>query len=682
MRCAAVVLLFFLIFIIYSNTFRASWHLDDYHAIVKNPRLKITHLQPDAIVQTFFSSHDQGLYLGNKIYRPIPCLTFALNWYFGNDQVFGYHLVNICIHFLTACILYLAILNLLKSPNLSPKYQDSRYFIALLSAVLWAANPIQTQAVTYIVQRMASMAAMFYVLGIYLYLRGRLSRVRYEKVFCYLGSVLSYAFAVASKENAIIFPFALLLVEIIFFQDLRRRQIRKVFFWAALAGGILFIFCGAIFVFYDGPLTPLKLYENRFFTPLQRLMTEPRILMYYLSQIFYPTPNRLSIEHDISISTSLIHPWTTLPSLIIVLLLIGIGFSQMRKRPILGFAILFFFLNHIIESSVIGLELFFEHRNYLPSMFLFLPIALSLKWLLDYYRKQKRAMYFVLVSFVTLLIMGFGIGTFIRNMAWGTEESLWKDAIRKAPESGRACHNLAWGYFELTGQSDKALRLYPKCLELKAHSKLHKSLIWDNIASIYFQRQDYKNAAQYWQAALAVAPQVEFLRYRLAMALGEALEFDEALSHLDDLLSKRPEHTDYILLKGSVLLEQKKYREALSFFQKALRQRPYSTEVMMKLGMVFNLMEDYHRAEMFFRNAHSRDLKEPFTLLWLVATNLKLEDAQDTERYLNKLFELVPVNKVQLLLETVSNPDDIISSQRDLLFPVITRKLRQRLEVK
>ena len=93
-----ILLLFLLIFIIYSNTFDASWHFDDYHNIVENPGLRISDLKPETIINTFFASHDSGQYTGKKLYRPIPCFTFALNWYFGEESVLGYHLVNILIY--------------------------------------------------------------------------------------------------------------------------------------------------------------------------------------------------------------------------------------------------------------------------------------------------------------------------------------------------------------------------------------------------------------------------------------------------------------------------------------------------------------------------------------------------------------------------------------------------------
>ena len=206
-------LLFILILLTYSNTFRASWHFDDIANINKNPRIKINNLQPATLYQTFIASRDGGLYLGKKVYRPVACLTLALNWYVGQDNVFGYHVVNICIHMITAFLLFLTILCLFRTPRLKGEYSGSEYFIALLAATLWAINPIQTQAVTYIVQRMASLAAMFYILSIYFYLRGRLSDFRKNQVLLYFFCGISFLLAIGSKENAVTLPLALIVLE-------------------------------------------------------------------------------------------------------------------------------------------------------------------------------------------------------------------------------------------------------------------------------------------------------------------------------------------------------------------------------------------------------------------------------------------------------------------------------------
>ena len=361
-------------------------------------------------------------------------------------------------------------------------------------------------------------------------------------------------------------------------------------------------------------------------------------------------------------------------------MLIGLGFWQMRKQPVLSFAILFFFLNHAVESTIIGLELAFEHRNYLPSLFLFFPVAMGLKWLLDFYRDKRSLMYHGLLSFMALLILGLGFGTYVRNMSWATEKSLWEDAVTKAPESGRPLHNLAWGHFERLGRYDQAMQLYQKSLESETHSNVRKTMTLNNMANLYYQKKDYKKAAELWRKAFDGSPKIEFVQFRLALALAKSGDLIAASSHLNDLIEKRPERADYNFLKGSILLKQKRYEQALSSFRWVLKQKPDSEKALVKTGVTLNLMEEYQRAEMFLKDAHIRAPKDSSALLWLVATNLALADNADVDRYLNKLIASVPVSQLKSILDGISDPDALTSSRRELLIPVIGGKLREKFE--
>ena len=159
-----------LIFIIYGNTYDASWHLDDYANIVDDPRLRLPDLKVESLSQAVASFLQSP-----RDARPLVRLTFAMNWFVGRYDPFGYHLVNISIHALTAFLLFLTVADLLKLGAFDSKSRQHRYAIAVLSAILWSVNPIQTQAVTYIVQRMAALAALFYLLAIYLYIKLRSS---------------------------------------------------------------------------------------------------------------------------------------------------------------------------------------------------------------------------------------------------------------------------------------------------------------------------------------------------------------------------------------------------------------------------------------------------------------------------------------------------------------------------
>ena len=653
MRFIRIIVLFslsFIIVLIYSNSFRASWHLDDRPNILNNRGLHITNLQTDSLMRTFFTSPDSGGTITDRLYRPIPCLTFAINWYFGKDRVFGYHVVNILVHILTAYFLFLTILNILKSPNLRNHYQGKEHFIAFLTAVLWAINPIQVQGVTYIVQRMASMAAMFYILSIYFFVKTRQSEYPPGRVFLLLGCAASFLLALGSKQNTATLPLAVILIEMICFQDLSLPGKRKVLWGGSIAaaisivvfGGWLFI-PGNSFLFMDG-------FQGRPFSLYERLLTEPRIVLFYLSLIFYPLPTRLSIEHDITLSTSLFEPWTTLPAILFHLILIGFGLSQIKNRPLLALAILFFYLNHVIESTIIPLELIFEHRNYLPSLFLFLPVAAGFKKLLDIYQEKNRVFRSVLLYSSVVLIIIVGAGTYIRNMAWVTERSLWEDAMHKAPNSHRPLHNLAWAYYTKTGKYDKAIELYKKSLDLRTNNNVANPTAMSNLALLYVQKENYRKAIELWQNALELLPDNDVIRHRYVIGLIEMKDWDAALDNLNQLMNRHPAHFDYNYLKGYVLLNQKQYDTALQYFERCLNLVSENQQALIGAGICNNLMGHYERAEAIFRRLLEFAPDDELSLLWLVETNLNINDRQDVDRYLKKLLTIVPSDELLVLL--------------------------------
>jgi tetratricopeptide (TPR) repeat protein len=663
------VLLSLIIFISYSNTFKAAWHLDDYANVAQNSRLHLEDLAPENLREVCFASpEDKAL-----PYRSLPFLTFAFNWYIHQDRLIGFHLINIFVHILTAFILFVTILNLFNSPNLADKWAGSRFFVALLTAVLWALNPIQIQAVTYIVQRMASMAAMFYILAIYLYVKARLSRWRPFYILC----VLSYGCAIFSKENAAMLPGALLLLEVTFFQNMKRPVTRRIAIWGGIGAILLVIGLGDLL--FGNPFSFLNGYAHRTFTPSERLLTAPRLLVFYLSLLFYPVPTRLSITHDIAVSTSILQPWTTLPSLLLIVLLISLAIFRIQKNPILSFAILFFVLNHAIESTVIGLELVFEHRNYLPSLFLFLPVALGIKRLIDHYKRTQPPMATVCVGAVILLLTGFGTATYIRNMAWISEKTLWEDAMSKAPEASRPAHELAYNYYEKTGQYNEALRLYHHAVGLSGSNIYEPTLSYNNIASIHYTRGDYERAIQFWQKALAVYPKYEKAYYRMALALTNLGRWKEAEDTLDKAMAKGINNPAYNQLKGIILLGLNKPAESISYFKKVLTLTPGAWRPLLNVAMAHEMLENHQKAEWFLIQARAINPDEPLILLCLAQNRLKENDNRAAGGYIDQFLSVVHIERVAAYLKALARTHPQMMISYESLTPLISEKLESRL---
>ena len=609
-------------------------------------------------------------------------LSFALNWYFGKSDTFGYHVVNFGIHTFTAFLLFLTTFSLLHTPIAKRNYQtEDAYFIAILSAALWAINPIQIQAVTYIVQRMTSMAALFYVLGIYLYIQGRQATRGKIQILFFTGCFFSFVSAMMSKENAAMLPVSLLLIEIIFFEKTLSVKCIKNHIPVLVGAGFLLAFLG-IFIVHKGYFNFLfDSYESRSFSLAERLFSEPRIVLFYISQIFYPLPERLSIVHDIIISKSLLSPWTTLPAILIVLLLTGIGISQIKKRPVVAFSILFFFLNHIIESTVLPLELIFEHRNYLPSFFIFMPVAAGLKYLLNYYQNKKRFMYVIIASFVTMLIIGFGCFTYIRNRDWHTEQTLWLDAMKKAPKDPRPVGNLAiqlaWGDIPNPHQYDVASAMFEEALSFNDSRNPLVVNIINNYGNLCYQRGEYQKAVETYKKGLEIDPGSLKMRYDLISSLIMLGKWEEGSEEADRLISyeKNDIGPDYYKLKGFILLWQKRPDEALDLFQTALKMEPNNQVVFLNTGVALSLMGHHVNAELFFNKAVKtmpRDIRSFFALL---ENSIREGDSQKTLKHVERLFAQFSLQAIIDGIELFSENYRTAPMSPELIIPVVKKKM-------
>ena len=352
----------------YSNTFHVPFHFDDRPNITQNPNVQIKVFSWDRIERLIKYTYKESI-------RVFSYFTFALNYYFGGFNVFGYHLVNFLIHIASGIFLYAFLLLTFNLPSLKEKYGSISYKVALFTSLIFIAHPIQTQSVTYIVQRMASMAGMFYLLSLVLYIKGRLS-TGWPRVFYFGGMVLSYLLGVFSKENVAILPLFVALYEFYFFQNLdlspRGKKILLALIAVLLVLGIFgFIIWGKryIHVIIEG-------YAYRTFTMSERVLTQFRIVLYYVTLLLYPHPSRLNLDYDFPISKTILDPPTTLISILIVAGLIGYSIWTAKKRPVISFCILWYFGNLVIESSIFPLEMVYEHRLYLPAVGPFILFSL------------------------------------------------------------------------------------------------------------------------------------------------------------------------------------------------------------------------------------------------------------------------------------------------------------------
>ena len=652
--------------------------MDDRPNILKNPRIQMSAITPGQIWTSMNAQPGSG-----KLYRPVACLTLAFNWYFGKDNVFGYHLVNWLVHLGTSWLLYLTISLLLRTPRVNGHFTDEEIrFIAVSAALFWALNPVQTQAITYIVQRMASLAAFFSLLGICCYLRARLSASIQKRQALFAASAFSYLLAILSKENSIILPVTSIpIFEFYFFHTHISPEIRKRIFFAVLIGAFLSLL--AIFAIQPDFLGFIRhYYDLRPFTMVERALTEQRILLFYLSQLFFPHPDRLSIAHDFPLSTSLFTPWETAAAILTNVLLVVLALLAGRKRPFLALAILFYYLNHLVESTIVPLELVFEHRNYLPSFFLFIPIALLLVELGRKLHPNK----ILLTSLMLLLSAMFaveGYATYTRNKAWKTEQSLWLDALVKAPNADRPLAVLAlqlgWGERSTEQDYRKALELIERTLTMVKTRKLADAAQLGNAASLYHKLGEYQTAIEYYHKALRIVPNDAMTSYNLAKVYISAGDFTEARSLLDAILAQGNIHADYYHLIGFSALWQGRPEEAAESLRRSMTLAPGRPDVLLALGRSLSLGGYHTRARWFLDMARQKGGENPIVSLCLIENCLMQNNEKLARAYLHHALQQ---HTLPALLSTLVNEKTRYQSvplNSDALIPFITQEVKEYL---
>ena len=569
---------------IYSNTLDVPFIFDDLPRIKENPYIRINELTFDNLAEAMFNKKSSAK-------RPLGNFSFALNYYFHQFNLKGYHVVNIIIHILTASLLYFLFKSTLCIPLLSRKYPHPEV-IAFFAALVWLVYPLHTESVTYIVQRLNSLAAMFYLLSLLLYIKGRLSGEKRKSWLWFTGSALSSILAIGSKQNAAMLPFFILLYEWFFFQDLDRnwlkRNLKYIF-------GVTALFC-LIALLYLGtsPIEKLKSihdFAHNEFTLSERMLTQFRVVIYYLSLLVYPHPSRLNLDYDFPLSYSLVNPVSTLLCLCLIVGFVSLAVYWARKERLLSFCILWFFGNLIIESSVIPLAIIYEHRTYMPSMFICL-LAVTLGYR---YIKIK----WLGVALVFMVVTVFSFWTFQRNSVWRDPLALWSDCVKKSPQKARPHNNL--GFVLMTQEkTSEAIEHYYEALRI--NPKFEKAHF--NLGVVLETQGKTSEAIEHYYEALRIRPKYAKAHFNLGMVLKTHGKTSEAIEHYYEALRINPSFAEAHNNLGNALMVQEGATDkVISHFKEALRLNPKYVEAYSSLSVAMIHMGKIDEAIVLLRKA-------------------------------------------------------------------------------
>jgi hypothetical protein len=397
--------------------------------------------------------------------RPIALLSFLIdanNW---PADPYPFKRTNLLLHLINATLLGLAFWRLGHRLRPAPSQQMPVIFAALLGAGIWALHPLMVSTTLYIVQREAMLPTTFVMLALHGWISGRSAFTRGATIqgtsWLVLSIGLGTLLATLSKANGILLPLLIGCIDVLILSQAttlpapsprarRTLAILRIVLLGIPSAGI------AAYLLAQIPHVVEVTPNFRPWTWAQRMLTEPRILLEYLGLLLVPRPFTPGLYNDnVIVATGWLTPWSTLPSILIVLCLPVVAWRIHKRSPIIAAAIAFFLAGHLLESSVIPLELYYEHRNYMPSMLLFWPLAW---WLTGTESRQRTAR----LALGALILGALAWMTHARSTLWGNEREqalVWAALNPDSPraQATAALHEIHMGRPDLAHQRLAAL---------------------------------------------------------------------------------------------------------------------------------------------------------------------------------------------------------------------------------
>jgi len=400
--------------------------------------------------------------IASQLGRPVSLLSFALQAHHWPFELWSFKYVNLMIHLVNACLIFWLLLYLTRIMALPER---RALLLSLLTTSLWLLHPFQVSTVLYTVQRMVELSTLFTLAALLIYVRSRqqlaqgLLTPRAFWIWITLGIGLGGILATLSKENGV-----LLVLYVLVLEATVLRSLPKPRYWQAWSGVFLYLplllLAGYFLLTFDNIL---KAYEIRSFTLGERLLTETRILSEYLFKILIPVPHSYGLFHDdYVISRHLLSPMTTVFAVAFLTLMLVAALVWRRKYPVFALAVLWFLAGHVLESSFIGLMLYFEHRNYLAMLGVLFAAIYGILWMFD--RMQETFLRKAAIVFSALYLLLFSVVTALETDLWGKplmQAAVWAE---QHPQSRNAQSHAA-SLFLVAGYDKKVLEYYRQMVE-------------------------------------------------------------------------------------------------------------------------------------------------------------------------------------------------------------------------
>jgi len=566
--------------LVYHNSLRVGFILDDQGHITENSHIR--HLWPpwDIILHTS---------------RPVVLLSVALNYALGGLNPWGYHLFNVAVHILAALALFGVARRTFLSEPLRSRFGEAAEQLAAVISLIWLVHPLQTEAVTYIIQRGESLMALFYLLTLYCVIR---SAGASRSTGWSMAAVASCALGMASKPIMVTAPLVILLYDRAYLtKSWREIMERRWLLYGCLAATWLLLppllangateWKESAGFAYDGV------------PPLRYALTQSGVILHYLRLAFW--------LHPLCFDYCRGYGWPAAqsvrdvaPGLLVVGVLLAATLWAWGRNPSLGFLGVWFFLILAPTSSFVPVaDLVVEHRMYLPLAALVATVTVA-GFLLGQtlLSTRPRARRIIAGGVVGTLVLLLAIVTIQRNRDYRSDMALWADTLAKCPNNPRAHNNLGVDLLE-QGRASEAMDQYQQALRIKpdfADAQFNLGL-----ASVQLGR--LPEAIGHFERAVQIQPDHVRALNNLGVLLLQLGRPQEAIGHFEEMLRIKPDSAEAHGNLGVALMQLGRVPEAIGHFEQIIRLRPEDAEAhnamgaaLEKAGRVQDAIPQYEQA--------------------------------------------------------------------------------------
>jgi len=559
--------------VVYSNSFKGPFIFDDKQSVVENPY--IVHLRPLSNVML-------APPLSTVAGRPIASLSLALNYAVSGYEVWSYHLFNLLVHILAGLTLYGIIRRTLMCERLRERFGKHSAVLAWIAAAIWVVHPIQTESVTYVVQRTESLMGLFYLLTLYSAIRameagGGLLWPAVSVVCCGLG--------MGTKEAMVTVPAIVLLYDRAFFAGsfiaaLRRR-------WGLYVGiAAMWVILAALL--WSGP----RQEQSSGFTIAASLgyaANQGIVILRYLRLSVWP--RGLCLDY----SWPTVKDWGRLAlPVLFVLAMLAVTVGGLVRNRAWSYPAAWFFGTLAVTSSFVPVkDLIFEHRMYLPLAGLAV-LAVAGGYVL-FERRSARKLGVILAAAVICVL---GLATFRRNDDYRSAASIWQSVLNIEPDNARAYNGLGTAYGEISDWP-KAVEAFKEALRILPDY----ADAYNNLGVAYDKLGHLEEAVEAYNRAISINSEYSDAYYNLGRTLAMAGRYSEAIPQLYKALSLKPADADAHNYLATALQSEGRLEDAITHYHLALQFKPDYAEAYNNLGGVLLTQGKLDEAADCFRNA-------------------------------------------------------------------------------